>query len=110
MSDSGHVTGAEPPLSELTSVMLDMGGGFGALVVHAGADDAERQLEVADERGRRTHAVVHRLAGGSYEAVFPSLRQGSYVLLDQAGPTMNSFTVAGGEVSFVELSPPAESG
>jgi len=95
----------QPPPTELTGVMLDIGGGYGALVVRAVADDEGRQIDVADHDGRRTHAVVHRYGdvAGPYKAVFPSLRQGSYVLLDVDGKRQSEFAVSDGKVSYVGL-------
>ena len=96
----------EPPPSELTSVMLDIGGGFGALVVSATARDAERQIDIVDGHGRRQHAVVHRVrAAGdaSYRAVFASLPQGQYDLLDASGGPVRSLRVEDGRVTEVWL-------
>jgi len=96
----------KPPPSELTSVMLDIGGGFGALIVKATARDAEQQVEIVDARGQRQHAVVHSvmMAGGSsHQAVFSSLPEGSYELLDLAGTPIRSFTIRDGRVTDVHL-------
>ena len=96
----------EPPPSELTSVMLDIGGGFGALVVNATARDAERQVDIVDDRGQRQHAVVHNVmtpGGSSHQAVFASLAAGSYRLLDPAGASIRSFEVQDGRVTDVPL-------
>jgi len=96
----------EPPSSELTSVMLDIGGGFGALVVNATPSDAERQVDIVDDRGQRQHAVVHKVTmpgSASHQAVFASLPQGGYELLDASGVSIRSFTVQDGYVTDVDL-------
>jgi hypothetical protein len=96
----------EPPPSELTSVVLDIGGGFGALVVNAAARDAERQVDIVDNRGQRYHAVVHGVmtaGGSSHQAVFASLPAGSYQLVDPAGTWIRSFEVKDGCVTDVPL-------
>jgi hypothetical protein len=96
----------KPPPNELTSVMLDIGGGFGALIVNATARDAEQQVDIVDDRGQRQHAVVHsvKTAGtASHQAVFASLPQGAYELLDLAGTSIRSFTIRDGRVTNVHL-------
>jgi hypothetical protein len=96
----------KPPPNELTSVMLDIGGGFGALIVNATARDAERQVDIVDDRGQRQHAVVHsvKTAGtASHQAVFASLPQGAYELLDASGMSIRSLRVEDGGVTDVHL-------
>lgn len=96
----------KPPPSQLTSVMLDIGGGFGALVVNGTPRDAERQIDIVDDRGQRQHAVVHGVLtarGSSHQAVFASLRQGRYELLDLDGTWIRSFKIEDGRVTNVHL-------
>ena len=67
------------------SVVLDLGPGAGALVLHAPPElvGCEIQLSPRDpSSGATTHSVVRsrRTAGGAqYAAVYPGLRPGEYV-------------------------------
>ena len=84
-------------------VMLDIGDGVGALVVHATKALLGREVEVSlpGAGTQRVHAVIHqRQAGGRpvFAAVFPSLAQGDYVLWD-GERTLGQVTITGGQVT-----------
>jgi hypothetical protein len=75
------------PPSREGSVVLEIGHAVGALVVHTPATLAGLEIEIA--RHGETHAFVHtevrerQLPYGSvYAAVFASLPEGAYTLLD----------------------------
>jgi hypothetical protein len=90
----------------LTSVAVDVGGGYGALVVQATGEDLDREVEVENKDGVRQHAVVHHHAGPSgpfYGAVFPSLEQGAYALVDRDGSCGERIQIEGGRVSEAKL-------
>ena len=99
LAPSGHGT-----------VVLDIGDGVGALVVHAPSDLCGREVEIT--RRGDTHAFVHTevrervLAEGSvYAGVFLALDEGDYTLLDIAGHAPRDVTIRSGHVTEVALAP-----
>src|SRR5258708_37272976 len=98
-----------PPLpAELTtgSVVLDIGGDVGALLIHTGADRVGEELEV--ERvgdGHRTHvAVLTRRVGAivAHAAVYAGLHAGDYVVLRQDGTVAEGVRVEGGGITALD--------
>jgi hypothetical protein len=87
------------------SVVLDIGGDAGALLIHTGAGRVGEEIEV--ERvgdGRRTHvAVLTRRVGAAvaHAAVFAGLRAGEYDVLRRDGRVVQRVAVEGG--SIIEL-------
>ncbi|MBF9066978.1 phospholipase [Streptacidiphilus fuscans] len=100
----GH---AHPPLpapSRQGSVVLDIGAGTGALVIHTtSAEDAlEIHVSPVDLPEQRTHAAVRprHLPGRTlYAAVITPLPAGRYTVWSQDDTTHGSITVTGGHVS-----------
>jgi hypothetical protein len=98
--------------SEEGSVMLDIGGDFGAAIVRTPATLAGLEIEIRREGARwdGTHVAVRarRIPGGEvYAALFPSLEQGGYevrVRDDESGPVV-PVAVAGARVSEAHLTP-----
>lgn len=64
----------------MDSLVLDIGGDIGALVIHTGPRMIETEIEISrDGSVARSHNVVHArrgLHGVSYSAVFPSVPAG----------------------------------
>ncbi|HEX4703546.1 MAG TPA: hypothetical protein VH352_15570 [Pseudonocardiaceae bacterium] len=87
------------------SLVLDIGGDIGALVIHAGSDLLETQIEIspaASPGGKRTHNVVHARRnphGVRYSAVFPDVPAGDYVIWRNATTPDATVTVRGGQVT-----------
>ena len=83
-------------------IVLDLGDGIGALIVHADAALAGREIEVERlESGQRTHTEVHRryVDGGTvFAGVFPELEEGPYLLLNRES-VPRCVTIRGGEVT-----------
>lgn len=82
------------------SVVLDIGGDVGALVLHvpAAMDGREIELEPTDPSQPHTHSAVRerRIEGrASFAAVYPNLASGRYVVQG----TEQSVTIRGGEVT-----------
>jgi len=101
--------GREPRLapSGVGTVVLDIGDGVGALVVHAPATLCGVEIEIA--RRGETHAFVHtevrerRLPEGTvYAGVFVELPEGDYTLLDVACPDRD-LTIRSGRVTEVSV-------
>jgi len=88
------------------SVVLDIGGDVGSLLIHTGADRVGEEIEV--ERvggGRRTHvAVLTRRVGAivAHAAVYGELREGDYDVLDRDGNAVERVHVDGGEITVLD--------
>lgn len=92
------------------SVALDIGEGFGALVMYPAERYRDREIEISpvDGHGHRVHTGVHQRATFSgtsqLTAVFGSLAVGEYVIWadgDTEGPTVS---ISAGTVAEVRLS------
>lgn len=88
------------------SVVLDIGGDVGALILYTPPELHQREIDVSpigDDRARVHSAVLERSVAGHivYAAVYPELREGDYrVWADAVGPT---FTITGGMVTELDL-------
>jgi hypothetical protein len=96
-----------PPSGEGT-VVLDIGGDVGALVVHAPSALSGVEIEIA--RLGESQAFVHtevrerRLPQGSvYAGVFPAVAAGEYTLLGVNGSSAREVTISAGRVTEVTL-------
>lgn len=107
---SGHAH-AENPHAGQGSVLLDIGGDVGALVVLAPDEMLGREVEIApaDEPFEAVHrphvAVVRRpVAGGEVASlVFPALASGQYALAEKGTADVRlQVAVRGGEVTAAE--------
>jgi hypothetical protein len=98
-----HSTDARPE-----HVMLDLGPGVGALVLHTDANLHGTEIEVspAGRDGERSHKQVHErpVAGRPlYGAVFESLPAGEYTLWLDDQPLRRNVAVAGEAVTEISL-------
>ncbi len=97
---------APQPPSREGSVVMDIGGDTGALVVYTPEILAGAEIEIA-RRGEATtfvHTEVRerRLPQGSlFAGVFPGVPAGDYSLLAVASLPSVDFSVAGGQVSEI---------
>jgi hypothetical protein len=93
------------------TVMLDIGGDVGALVIATGPEWHGREIEISsteDVSAARTHVAVrarHVEGGVRYTAVFPSLPAGPYVLWRNETEPAGTVVVAGGTVTEIEWWP-----
>jgi hypothetical protein len=97
-----HVHTMDP--SHDGSVVVDIGGNVGALVLYTGAEQlgVEIDVEALGEPGSRTHvAVRERHVGGAttFAAVYPALVAGDYVLHLPGAPRIVAIT--GGSIAEV---------
>lgn len=86
------------------SVMIDIGGDVGALVIQTPPDlhGTEIELSPADAEEVRTHVAVRERRGPGatrYAAVFPSLTAGDYTVWDAGSRPVARVTVVGGQVT-----------
>jgi hypothetical protein len=89
-------------------VMLDLGPGVGALVLHTGADlhGVEIEISPAGRDGERSHKQVHErpVAGRPlYGAVFEALPAGEYTLWLDDEPLRRGVAVAEETVTDITL-------
>lgn len=96
----------ETPLGPSTSgsVVLELGPGIGALVLHTPPelDGAEIEISPVTQPPRRTHSRVRqRLTPGGvmFAAVYPELAAGDYVIWRDASTAVITVTVDGGQVT-----------
>jgi hypothetical protein len=94
-----------PGPSRAGSVVLDVGPGIGALVLHTPASLDGREIEISprhDPAARRTHSQVRerRTAGRvRYAAVYPGLTAGDYTIWRDASTPAGMVTIGGGTVT-----------
>jgi hypothetical protein len=86
------------------SVMLDIGGDIGAMVLRVPPmlDGHEFEIEASDLSIPRTHSAVRerRLDSGTfYAAVYISLKEGDYRVVESG----QNFTVVGGKITEVNF-------
>jgi hypothetical protein len=88
------------------SVVLDLGPGTGALVLHTPPELDSTEIEISrisdGVPGGRTHSRVrqrHTPGGVQYAAVYPDLAAGDYVVWRDASTYAMIVTVAGGQVT-----------
>ena len=110
--DHGHdhsaATEARLPPSGQGTVVLDIGEGIGALVVHAPGELCGIEIEVA-RRGEEkafVHTEVRERVlpeGSVYAGVFVALDEGDYTLLGVGGHAGRDVTIESGRVTEVAL-------
>jgi hypothetical protein len=86
------------------TVVLELGPGVGALILHTPAELDGREIEISrDERGaRRTHSQVrprHMTTGTRYAAVYPDLPAGPYTVWADEQRAAGRVEIAGGRVT-----------
>jgi hypothetical protein len=91
------------------SLVLDIGGQIGALVIHTGPElvDTEIELSPIGADDARIHNVVHprRIPGGTrHSAVFPDVVEGTYTVWRDPTSKHGTVTVQGGQVSDYDWS------
>lgn len=88
------------------SVVLDIGGDIGALILHTTSDLLGEEIEVGPaDGGPRTHTAVRERRGGpavQYGAIYAALHAGSYTVFDVDGAAADTITIVGGEVATLD--------
>ena len=99
------------------SVVLELGPGIGALLLHTPPELDGAEIEISpvpgagQPPGQRTHSQVrprHTAGGTRYAAVYPGLPEGEYVLWRDPHRTALDFVIQGGQVTIAHW--PAEPG
>jgi hypothetical protein len=91
--------------STVGAVVLDIGAGVGALVIHVSATRHGQEIDISGTDGKRTHSAVRErvLACGSiYCAVYPSLAEGEYTIWADAATPADTATIVGGEITELD--------
>lgn len=91
--------------SDPGTVVLDIGGHMGALVIGTGRSHLGQEIEISPvEAGPRTHAEVRERTGQPprYAAIFGSLEAGRYVLWRHDGQAQATLEVLGGQVTYCD--------
>jgi len=94
-----------PGPSRAGSVVLDLGAGVGALVLHTPESLKGREIEISQHdipAAGRTHSRVRERRVGhcvQYAAVYPGLAAGRYTIWRDATTSAGIVTVSGGEVT-----------
>jgi len=96
---AAHATGA----TGAGSVVLELGGDIGALVLHVPARLHGTEIEISPEgdglHGHRTHSLVRErltAAGASYAAVYPGVPAGRYTIWGEDGVPVGTAVISGG--------------
>ncbi len=101
-----HATEQAPASAD--NLLLDIGAGTGALVIRAGADRDQAEVEIspADGSQGRSHNVVRprsTMGGPVYAAVFPALPEGTYDVWRDQSAKAGTVTIHGGQVTSFRL-------
>jgi hypothetical protein len=102
-----HEAGIGTPAAS-ASVALDIGGGYGALILYPSERfrGAEIEISAEDGDGLRTHTGVHdrtSASGSTLTAIFGSLRAGRYVIWEDETTAGDTVTVPDGAVVQVHV-------
>src|ERR1700712_3114095 len=89
------------------SVMLDIGGDIGALILHAPVELAGAEIEISPvgEVPPRRHVAVRERRGrgaSRYAAIYPSLRAGRYTVWGLHGKPEAQVEITGGKICEIE--------
>ena len=106
-TEHGHDMGIGTPASS-ASVALDIGGGYGALIIYPSERFRGLEIEIsaADRDGHRVHTGVHDRRsqdGTTLTAIFGSLPVGRYVIWADEATEGDTVTVSDGAVAVVHL-------
>ncbi|MEU5907646.1 phospholipase [Micromonospora sp. NPDC047527] len=88
--------------SETGSVVLDLGGDTGALIIYTGRDLHGREIEISRDGERRVHSAVRerRVRDGSFHsAVYPDLDAGIYTVWWDDDTSAGTVSVHGGGIA-----------
>lgn len=92
------------------TVVLDVGGQIGALVLHTPAALAGAEIEIGRRAAGagRTHACVRERRGGrgsGYAAIYPGLPAGDYTIWVPGGHAAGAVAITGGQITHHRLEP-----
>lgn len=93
--------------SATASVVLEIGGSVGALILRADAAHLGREIEISplardgEPEPARTHSMVRERHTDppTYDAVYPDLQEGEYTVWRDKGAPAGTVTITGGQIS-----------
>jgi hypothetical protein len=100
MTHAGAETAAGP--SGSGTVVLELGPGAGALILHTPADMNGAEIDISTASGSRTHSIVrprHVAGGTQYAAVYPRLAPAEYTIWRSDGTPAADVAVTAGAVA-----------
>jgi hypothetical protein len=102
-----HEVGIGKPASS-ASVALDIGGGYGALIIYPPERYRGLEIEISDPDGAgpRVHTGVHERSsdgGSALTAIFGSLPAGQYVIWEDATTRGDLVTVSDGAIAEIYI-------
>lgn len=90
--------------SGVGSVVLQLGGDIGALILETGPDRLGAEIEISPiGGGARTHSMVRERVvspRSRYDAVYPDLRAGAYTVWEDADTPAAVVEIRGGEITW----------
>jgi hypothetical protein len=102
----GAAAGHAPGATGAGSVVLELGGDIGVLVLHAPARLHRTEIEISPEsdgpHGRRTHSLVREritASGTSHAAVYPGVPAGRYTIWGDDGVPVGTAVISGGQMA-----------
>ncbi|SHE96186.1 hypothetical protein SAMN02745225_02112 [Ferrithrix thermotolerans DSM 19514] len=98
------VQGEQPSLEPTGATVVDVGSGFGALVIHSSPERAYLEVEICPlgKGNERTHVYILPRSVGTdviYAGVFPSLRSGAYTVFSSEGRAEHTVFIEDGKVT-----------
>lgn len=98
------MTGKHSTPSASDSLVLDIGGDIGALIIYTGPElvDTEIDLSPEGDDDARFHNMVHPRQLGStvvFTAVYPAVEAGTYTVWRDRTTRQGSVTITGGHVT-----------
>jgi hypothetical protein len=95
--------------SDNASVMLDIGGNIGALIITTTESMLLAEIEVshneADPLAHRPHVAVRERRGpdgSQYAAIYPGLPAGDYTVWGLDGQPADTISIVGGEIAQLD--------
>ncbi|MEY9887720.1 hypothetical protein ABIA35_006892 [Catenulispora sp. MAP12-49] len=96
--------------SAVGSVVLNLGGDIGALIIQAEADLLGVEIEISPLDGtgepHRTHSMVRErqtVPQPRYDAVYPDVQAGRYTIWRDATTPAGTVTISGGQITTYKL-------
>jgi len=103
---AGHATAHAAGATSAGSVILELGGDIGVLVLHTPARLHGTEIEISPEsggpHGPRTHSLVRErvtASGTSYAAVYAGVPAGRYTVWGDDGAPVGTAVISGGQVA-----------
>ena len=93
--------------SATASVILEIGGTIGALILETDAEHLGREIEISriprsdEPELSRTHSMVRErhTEPPTYHAVYPDLQEGEYIIWRDQDTPAGTVTITGGQIS-----------